>query len=91
MFRIAYTGTGWPNVWVTYPSLTPAIVCVSFGWQAMRRMSTVARSEKVDLESTLLLMTSVRQLSGATADVIRMHVITAVVARPREGHFFTGK
>ena len=33
-----------------HPSLTLAIVCVSFGWRAIRRISTAARSAKVDPE-----------------------------------------
>jgi hypothetical protein len=34
--------------WVHQPSLTPANVRVSYGWQATRRLSTVARRAKVD-------------------------------------------
>ena len=53
-----------------HPSLTTAIVCVSFKWQATRRMSTVARSAEVDLTSDLFIRTLGRRHFGYPRQLI---------------------
>ena len=54
------------------PSLTLANVRVSYGWQAMRRLSTVARSAKVDgWQAKRTHATNGRRMSTEARDVFR--------------------